>query len=75
MILRRSGGKFAVANRDDLRAHVIGDDVQYVVQAHDAEILQELDDGGGAALELGGNFFVLQVVDQPVFLDQGQQWV
>jgi hypothetical protein len=49
--------------------------MQDVVELHDPEILQELEHRLAAALEFGGDFFVLLVVYQPLVFDEGQQRV
>ncbi len=67
--------KFMVAQGNDLRAQIAGHHMQDVVGLHDPEILQELEHRRAAALEFGGDFLVLQVVDQPLVFDEGQQWV
>ena len=51
-----------------------GDDSEITTHPFDhAEILQDLEGRLAAPLELGGHFFVLQIVDQAPFLDQRQQ--
>src|SRR5690349_983316 len=47
--------------------------LQNIVQVHDAEILEDLQDRFSAAFELGGNFVILQIVDKASFLDQRKQ--
>src|SRR6266404_6612298 len=54
---------------------MIGNDLKNRIQIHDAEVLEDLQDRLAAALELIGDLFVLQVVDQASFLDQRQQRV
>jgi hypothetical protein len=54
---------------------MMGDDLEHVIQAHDAEVLQELDDRRAGALELGNDFLILQIVHQPVFFDEREQWI
>ena len=51
---------------------MIGDNPQDIVQLHDSKILQDLDHGFAAALEFSCYFFVLQIVNQAPFFDEGQ---
>ena len=63
---------FAIFQRNHLGAQRGGHHMQDGVQLHDAEILQQLDHGRGAALEFAGNFLVLEVVNQPLLPHERQ---
>ena len=65
--------EFAVLQRHHVRANVPGDHVQDVVELHDAEVLQQLDHGRVAALDLGDHLLVLEVVNQALLPDERQQ--
>ena len=67
--------QFASVEGHDLSAELIGHELQDRIQLHDAEILQHLDDGFAGALELGLNLLVLEIVNQALVLDDGQQWI
>ena len=52
-----------------------GDGLQDRVQVQHPEVLQDLADGFAGAFELAQHFLVLQIVNQALFLDQGEQRV
>ena len=65
--------KIPVAQRDDLGADVIGLELELRVHVHDAEILQYLVHGLVTAGLFSLHLVELQVVNEALFLDQGQQ--
>jgi hypothetical protein len=67
------GRDFAVAQRHDFRAEISGHYVQDVILLHDAEVLQDLEHGRVAALELGDDLLVLEVVNHALLFDERQQ--
>ena len=71
--IQQFGGNLLVADRDHLGAEIGRLDVQDVVQLHYAEVLQDLDRGRVAALDLGGDILVLEVVNQPLLFDEREQ--
>ena len=73
MVRSSSGVKSRSLQRDDRGAQLTRDRLQDGVQVQDPEVLQDLADGFAGALELAQHLLVLQVVNQALVFDQGEQ--
>ena len=74
--LQQFGRKFDVRQRHDLGAQMVGhrpagSSSSFMIP----KSCRIWIDGRAAALEFGGDLLVLQVVNQPLFLDERQQWI
>ena len=68
-------GDIALADRHDGGADLVGDGLEDGINVHDAKVLEDLDRGLAGALELAQHLLVLEIVYEPLILDQRQQGI